>query len=572
MLFRALGKIIRNYPWYFIAIQLSITLQTFSEMSIPILIQKLISHHGNYLGTFFGLIFLAATLALVFAFSAWFLSSKMISKFREQLQADLYDRVQALSWSDYEVFSPSSLIRRTTTNTKELIDWLRILVRIVTRSLFMVVGGIITTLVLVTNTQFQNNGSKTNTTPVLVAIFSFILISFIVLLSLSLHVKKRFNVIQNNTDKYVNQIQETVLGIRFIKVYQLENHKLAEMHENTDKLAKRTIIASLIEAFSFPIINFFASCIYIVILWLGAQFLNISQVTALTQTTFYIVLGILFSSFFISNLGRANSSAKRVFELLLFKTSTNPLKIKPFIGDNYDLSFDHVTFTYPDHKKPSLNNLSFTIPQGSTIGIIGKTGSGKSTILRLITNLYQVENGQITIGNQSIDQFDPSELAKIITIVPQKNNLFSGTILSNIQFGNTQISEQQAWSVLKTACADDFFTSLDYPVEQHGQNLSGGQKQRLCIARALARSCPILILDDATSALDYQTEQKLLTNLKKYHPDQTKIIVAQKISSIWHADAILVLDQGNLIAQGTHQELMITCDIYREIYQIQNQH
>lgn len=570
MLLRALGKIIRHHPWYFLAIQLSITLQTFAEMSIPILIQKLISHLGNYLGTYFGLIFFASTLALLFAFSAWFLSSKMISKFREQLQADLYDRVQALSWSDYEVFSPSSLIRRTTTNTKELIDWLRILVRIVTRSIFMVVGGIITTLILITNNPLQNNGS--NTTPVIVAIFSFIFVSLIVLISLSLYVKKRFNVIQNNTDNYVNQIQETVLGIRFIKVYQLENHKLAEMKQTANQLAKRTIIASLIEAFSFPIINFFASCIYIVILWLGVQFLNISQVTALTQTTSYIVLGILFSSFFISNLGRANSSAKRVFELLLFQTSTNPSTTKPFIGDNHNLSFDQVTFTYPDHHKPSLNNLSFTIPQGSTIGIIGKTGSGKSSILRLIAGLYQTQSGQITIGNQPIDQLDPSELAKIIALVPQKNNLFSGTILSNVQFGNTEITEQQVWSALKTACADDFFTSLDYPVEQHGQNLSGGQKQRLCIARALVRSCPILILDDATSALDYQTEQKLLTNLKKYHHDQTKIIVAQKISSIWHADAILVLDQGTLIAQGTHEQLMTTCDLYREIYQIQNQH
>lgn len=570
MLLRALGKIIRHHPWYFLAIQLSITLQTFAEMSIPILIQKLISHLGNYLGAYFGLIFFASTLALLFAFSAWFLSSKMISKFREQLQADLYDRVQALSWSDYEVFSPSSLIRRTTTNTKELIDWLRILVRIVTRSIFMVVGGIITTLILITNNPLQNNGS--NTTPVIVAIFSFIFVSLIVLISLSLYVKKRFNVIQNNTDNYVNQIQETVLGIRFIKVYQLENHKLAEMKQTANQLAKRTIIASLIEAFSFPIINFFASCIYIVILWLGVQFLNISQVTALTQTTSYIVLGILFSSFFISNLGRANSSAKRVFELLLFQTSTNPSTTKPFIGDNHNLSFDQVTFTYPDHHKPSLNNLSFTIPQGSTIGIIGKTGSGKSSILRLIAGLYQTQSGQITIGNQPIDQLDPSELAKIIALVPQKNNLFSGTILSNVQFGNTEITEQQVWSALKTACADDFFTSLDYPVEQHGQNLSGGQKQRLCIARALVRSCPILILDDATSALDYQTEQKLLTNLKKYHHDQTKIIVAQKISSIWHADAILVLDQGTLIAQGTHEQLMTTCDLYREIYQIQNQH
>lgn len=155
------------------------------------------------------------------------------------------------------------------------------------------------------------------------------------------------------------------------------------------------------------------------------------------------MLGILFSSFFISNLGRANSSAKRVFELLLFKTSTNPSTTKPFIGDNHNLSFDQVTFTYPDHHKPSLNNLSFTIPQGSTIGIIGKTGSGKSSILRLIAGLYQTQSGQITIGNQPIDQLDPSELAKIIALVPQKNNLFSGTILSNVQFGNTEITEQQ---------------------------------------------------------------------------------------------------------------------------------
>lgn len=432
----------------------------------------------------------------------------------------------------------------------------------------MIIFGIITICLIMFDS--SSHLTANNYGAILGSIFVFIFITLTVLLLISLYVRKKFSVIQISQDEYINQVYETVSGIRFVKAYSLEKHKLNQVSKIASKIQQQTTFASAVESLSPPIIYFFTGSFNILILLLGASFLQISQITALIQTTYYLILGILLSSFFIGNLGRVNAAAKRVFELLNFQSQLPTIGNEQFQGHNYDLAFHKVTFTYPLSHQPALVNLSFVLKQGQTMGIIGKNGSGKSSILRLIAQLYQPQQGLITIGQQPMKHLSAQALSQIISVVPQKNIVFSGTIASNVRFGNDQLTIGEIKQGLKLACVN-FFTTLDDPVTAHGHNLSAGQKQRLCVARSLVLKRPILIFDDATSALDYQTESQLINNLKNNFTKQSKIIVSQKISSISHADLILVLDQGQLVAQGTHQQLLTSCQIYQEIYQIQSQ-
>lgn len=384
----------------------------------------------------------------------------------------------------------------------------------------------------------------------------------------------------NSYDILNSNVQEDVDGIRAIKSFNREDSKISEFKQSSNFIYKNFIKAEKILAFNAPVMDIAIYLAFLLLSFFGANLIvkyndtnfSIGSLTSLFNYVMMIMISMMMISTIYVMLIISRNSGERIIELLdekpILVNCDNPVyEIK-----NGDIEFKNVSFAYPN-KNNSLDNISFSLKSGEVLGIIGPTGSSKTTLVSMIARLYDVKEGCVKVGGIDVKNYDLKTLRDSVSVVLQKNTLFSGTIRSNLSFGNEYASDEQMWEALSLAQASDFVSSfkdgLDYKVEQGGVNFSGGQKQRLCIARALLKDPKILILDDTTSACDTHTDQLIRDNLKRTKPDVTKIIISQRVSSIKDCDKIIVMDRGKIIAEGKNDELMDSCGIYKELYESQ---
>ena len=415
---------------------------------------------------------------------------------------------------------------------------------------------------------------------VFVIIVPVVALLFLIIIKLAMPL---FTKIFTKYDKLNESVLENINGIRVVKNYVREDYEKEKFNEASGELRKGFTKAERIVAFQNPIMQLaiqssvFISSIFgaYIIASTSGKDMDVGGLQSIIQYGVQILMALMFLTIIFVMLSLSLASGKRIAEVLnedsTIKNPENPIMdVK-----NGDIEFKNVSFKYKkDAKRNALDNINLKIKSGQTVGIIGTTGSSKTSLVNLISRLYDVTSGEILVGDNDVKNYDLKLLRDNVSVVLQKNVLFSGTIAENLRWGNKNATQEDLDRVSKIACCDEFINRFpqgyDTYIEQGGTNVSGGQKQRLCIARALLKSPKILILDDSTSAVDTRTDAKLREGLRNYLPDTTKIIIAQRITSVYESDLIIVLDDGEINGMGTHEELLKSNEIYKEIYEIQN--
>ncbi|MBB6453788.1 ATP-binding cassette subfamily B protein [Salirhabdus euzebyi] len=482
------------------------------------------------------------------------------------LRGDLYKKVQQFSTSHIQRFSTSSLITRMTIDVTQVQAFIFMGLRIMLRAPLFIMIGIVMALMIHAR------------------LASVFVIAVPVLIILMLYIVSRgvkyFKRVQEKLDTVNSVIQENLIGMRLVKAYNRGSHEDKRFGKVNKSLMEQNVKALRLMELATPIIIFGMNFSIVLILWFGSFELNAGtaqpgEIVAILNYGTRIMGAIGMFGFLIMNFSRGKASATRISnvlveqedEELMEQGNRNPQLVKG------EVSFQNVTFHYPSYESPALQNVTFSINEGETVGILGETGSGKSSLIQLIPRLFEVSSGEILIDQKDVYDWDVAQLRRVVGLVPQEAHLFTGTIRENIKWGNEEASLEEVMEAAKSANIHDFIMTLPEQYEtlvgQRGVNLSGGQKQRLSLARALVRDPKILLLDDSTSALDAHTEAEILETLKK--KACTTIIVAQKISSVKEADKILLLSDGQLVASGSHDQLYKTNPYYRDIYKSQIQ-
>ena len=394
-----------------------------------------------------------------------------------------------------------------------------------------------------------------------------------------------FGKIFTNYDNLNNVVQEDVRGIRVVKSFNQEAFEIKKFNLVSAVIRRLYTLAECIIALNGPVMQISMYTCMMLISWFGAEAiiasgndaavgLTTGSLTALFTYAIQILMSMMMLSMVFVMILISSAPVKRIYEILT-EESTIAAPAEPVMQvKNGEVRFEHVSFHYRDESdKDVLSDINLTFPSGSTVGILGATGSSKSSLVQLIPRLYDVTDGRVLVGGVDVRDYDLDVLRGEVAMVLQKNELFSGTIADNLRWGNEHATDEEIRHVAHLACADEFIDQMpegyDTHIEQGGSNVSGGQKQRLCIARALLKQPKILILDDSTSAVDTRTDALIQQGLREYIPTTTKIIIAQRVSSLAHADQIVVLDDGRVEACGTHEELLATCEIYRDVYESQ---
>ena len=490
------------------------------------------------------------------------------------LRGDLYKKIQSFSFSNIDKFSSASLVTRMTTDVSSVQMSFQMLIRIVIRAPLMMIFSAIMA--------FLAGGIMALIFVVLVPIIAFGL--FLIVrhaMGIFLRVFKRY-------DKLNESVEENVSGIRVVKSYVREDYEKQKFNSASDAMTGDFVKAEKIVALNNPLLNTTIHLSNILVIGLGTYFiyrstvnadywttLSIGQMSSLITYGIQILMSVLMISMIMVMLVMSIEAIRRISEVLEEEPSlTNPdnpvMEVK-----NGDVTFKNVSFKYKETaERYALKNINLKIKSGQFVGILGSTGSGKTSLVNLISRLYDVSEGSVEVGDVDVRNYDLKQLRDNVSVVLQKNVLFSGTIASNLRWGNKNATEEEMTKACEICQALEIVKAkpegFDSVVEQGGANFSGGQKQRLCIARAILRKPKIMILDDSTSAVDTKTDKLIRSGLKKDLPDMTKIVIAQRISSIEDADLIVVLDDGSIDSIGTHKELLKTCKIYQEVYYSQN--
>jgi ATP-binding cassette subfamily B multidrug efflux pump len=396
------------------------------------------------------------------------------------------------------------------------------------------------------------------------------------------HVRKRFGILQGRIDNMNTAVQENLIGIRTVKAFVREDFERKKFETANGNLRKASEEAFGFVVLNMPVMQMVMFSTIIAILWFGGGMvytgaLQVGKLTSFITYVTQILMSLMMVSMIFMMLSRSVASARRILEVLEEVPDINDNACDPQaqVADG-SVVFDHVNFSY-DGKEDDLvlTDVNLTIPSGSTVGILGGTGSAKTTLVQLIPRLYDVTSGRVLVGGRDVRDYSLEHLRNTVAMVLQQNTLFSGTIRENLLWGDESASDEEIWAACQAACADEFISRMPQGLEtdlgQGGVNVSGGQKQRLCIARAILKKPKVLILDDSTSAVDTATDAKIRRAFREDLSGTTKIIIAQRVSSISDADQIIVLDDGHVAAHGTHEELMESCDIYREVYQSQQE-
>lgn len=548
------------------------------EILIPLRMADLIDQGidlGNMAAVWkFGIaILIFAALQLLTGVLSAHIAAKTSVGFSANLRQDMYDNVQTFAFSNIDKFSTASIVTRLTTDVTNIQNAYQMLIRMAVRGPVMLVFSMIVSF-------------RINTTIALIFL-AVIPIMAVLLLLIIRKVGPFFNRVFRTYDTLNNVVQENVRGIRVVKSFDQEDHEIKKFKGISQSIYEDFAAGERLLAFNSPIMQFFMYACMILISWIGAKAIVASgnsaalgmttgDLTALFSYATQILMALMMLSMVFTMITISLASARRIAEVLEEKTDIdNPADPIMAVRDG-SIRFEQVSFAYAAKAdKKVLSDIDLSIASGQTVGIIGGTGSSKSSLVQLIPRLYDVSSGQLLLGGVDVRKYDLDVLRNAVAMVLQKNELFSGTIKENLRWGNENATDEEIEEACRLACANEFIQSFpdkyDTYIEQGGANVSGGQKQRLCIARALLKKPKVLILDDSTSAVDTKTDASIQKSFAEFIPDTTKLIIAQRVSSVQHADLIVVMDEGKIVATGRHEELLKTCDIYREVYESQQE-
>ena len=570
---KPLARCIREYKWPAILAPVCMIGEVYMETKIPLVLAKVVDEGvsvgsmGAVVGNG-GLLVLYALISLMFGIASAVLASYAATGFARNLRHDMYYKVQEFDFANIDKFSTASIVTRLTSDVANIQMTFQMMIRMAIRCPMM--------LILATANAFS-------VSPRLCLVYCVVL----PLMGLGLFILIRivfpiFDRVFRTYDKLNNVVQENVHGIRVVKSFVRESRETDKFTSVSESIYQDFCKAEQTLAFNNPLMQFSVYTCILVISYLGAAMvvasgnnaamgLTTGQLTSMFTFTIQILSSLMMLSMVFVMVTMSRAPMRRTTEILVekpeLKNHENP--VETVVDGSVD--FDNVSFRYSKTAdRAALENINLHIASGMTVGILGGTGSSKSTLVQLIPRLYDVTEGSIKVGGVDVRDYDVKALRDAVSMVLQKNVLFSGTIRENLRWGNPDATDEEMVHACRIACADEFICSFpdgyDTHIEQGGTNVSGGQKQRLCIARALLKKPKILILDDSTSAVDTRTDASIRQALVGEIPETTKIIIAQRIASVQSCDLILVMDGGRIVAQGKHDELLKTSDIYREVY------
>lgn len=564
---KTLAKNVKGFVKESIITPLSMIIEVIMEMLIPLLMASMIDEGVNkgdmmtilYYG---GLMGICAVIGLAAGVAGGVFGAKASAGFARNLRMSLFEKIQTFSFANIDKFSTAGLVTRLTTDVTNIQMAYQMLLRISFRAPFSLIIAMIMTFSI-------------NARLACIYLIAIILLSvvFAVLLKATY---KYFQQVFERYDDLNASVQENVTAIRVVKAFVREDHEVKKFNKAANNLYKLFVKAENAMVSVSPIMMLTTYACIIAISWLGANMivgseLTTGELTSLLTYCMNILMSLLMVAMVFVMLTMSLASAKRVATVLNEESTLQNPENPDFNVPDGSIEFENVCFSYNESsEKPVLNNINLSIKSGETIGIIGGTGSSKTSLVNLIGRIYDVNSGSVKVGGKDVRSYDLEKLRDEVSVVLQSNVLFSGTILDNLRWGDLNATEEECVRACKLACADDFIQTFpdkyNTHIEQGGTNVSGGQKQRLCIARALLKKPKILILDDSTSAVDTATDARIRKAFKEEIPNTTKLIISQRVSSVEDADRIVVLENGEINAVGTHDELLNNCDIYKEIY------
>ncbi|HIT85442.1 MAG TPA: ABC transporter ATP-binding protein [Candidatus Ornithomonoglobus intestinigallinarum] len=565
-------KYIKPYKLFFIFGPLLMLTEVLGEIVLPKLMSGMINEgipNGDtgYIIARAGLMAGFICLMIIGGVGGHYLSIKASVYFSADLRRDLFKKVQEFSFKNIDDFSTGSLVTRLTNDITQMQNLIRMCLIMAMRSPGMLVGGLIMALSI-----------NVDIAKVLFYVIPCLAIAIGALLRLGF---PKFGLMQKKLDALNSSIQENITNVRVVKSFVREEHEIEKFRKSNTDLMDTTLSALRIVVFTMPVMTLAMNITTLLVVWNGGNLvigggMKVGDLTAFTTYIVQILMSLMMLSMIIMQLSRAMASSRRITEVLdteVDLTDDNAAK-KDAVIEHGSVEFKNVCFRYYENRKENvLDNISFKINPGETVGIIGTTGSGKTTLVQLIPRLYDATSGEVLVDGVNVKDYSLEHLRTAVGMVLQKNVLFSGTIVDNLKWGDENATDKEIEAAAESAQADSFVKSFtdgyDTELGQGGVNVSGGQKQRLCIARALLKKPKILILDDSTSAVDTATEAKIREAFRTSLKDSTKIIISQRINSVMEADKIIVLDDGRIAGMGTHGELLKTSESYREIYSSQ---
>lgn len=571
---RVLKKSIREYKRDSILTPILVAFESLTECFLPLMVATLVNKMQNgcdlsVIVKYGVILIIMACFSLLFGALAGITAANASAGFGKNLRKDLFVAVQNFSFENIDRFSASSLVTRMTTDVTNVQMAYMMIIRTVIRAPLMLIFSLIMGFVM---------GGR------LALIFLFTIP--VLGIGLGLVIKKTmplFRKVFRKYDNLNNSVQENINGIRVVKSFVREDFEMKKFNTAAEDVCNDFTRAEKILALNNPMMQF---CIYVVMIFVmtfgsflvvnfGGAIIQVGQLSSLLTYSFQILMSLMMLSMVFVMVTISMESCERIVAVLEEKhTISNPKNPIYEVNDG-SIDFDNVSFKYSKRAdRYALENINLYIKSGQTIGVLGGTGSSKTSLVNLISRLYDVTEGEVKVGGVNVKDYDLVTLRDAVSVVLQKNVLFSGSIKENLRWGNKDATDEEIEEACHLACADEFIEQFpdkyDTHIEQGGTNVSGGQKQRLCIARALLKKPKILILDDSTSAVDTKTDAIIRDGFKKFIPETTKIIIAQRVSSVQDADQIIIMNNGSIEAIGTHEELLASNPIYQEVYYSQN--
>lgn len=541
------------------------------ELIVPLVMAAIIdsgiaNSDKAYIYKMSAILVLLAAVGFACSVIAQYFAAKAAVGFSTALRHALFEHIESLSFSEMDIIGTSTLITRMTSDINQVQTGVNMVLRLFLRSPFIVFGAMIMAFTV-------------NVKGALIFVVTIPLLS-IVVFGVMLITIPMFKKVQASLDKVLNRTRENLEGARVIRAFDMQSNEIDNFNKENSFLTNMQLVVGRVSALMNPVTFIIINCATIAVIWVGAGqvfdgIISRGEVVALVNYMSQILVELVKLANLIILITKSIACGNRIQEVLEVEpsiVSRTSEYVQPVEGADA-VEFINVGMKYMGASEESLSNMNFQIKKGQTVGIIGGTGSGKSSLVHLIPRFYDASSGEIKIDGVNIKDYPINQIRNKVGIVMQKAVLFKGSIAQNLRWGNADATDEELWKAIEIAQAADVVNGkqekLDYEIEQGGRNLSGGQRQRLTIARALVKDPDILILDDSASALDFATDARLRAALRQMQGDKTIFIVSQRTSSIQFADKIIVLDDGNIVGIGTHNELLINCDIYREIYESQ---
>lgn len=562
---------LKNYKKECVLAPLFKLLEASFELIVPLVMAAIIDHgiavsDRPYIFKMGGVLVLLAAVGLTCSITAQYFAAKAAVGFATKLRYSLFSHIETLSFSEMDTVGSSTLITRITSDINQVQSGVNMVLRLFLRSPFIVFGAMIMAFTV-------------NVKAALVFVVTIPLLS-VVVFSVMLASIPLFKKVQSGLDQVLGHTRENLEGARVIRAFNKEEDEAREFNASNEFLTNMQLVVGRISTLMNPLTYIIINCAIIAVIWVGGKqvyggIITQGEVVALVNYMSQILVELVKLANLIILINKAIACGNRIEEVLETKSSivNAPSEVNAASDSENAVVFSHVSMAYASTSEEALTDIDFTAKKGQTIGIIGGTGSGKSSVVNLIPRFYDVSKGSVLVNGRDVRDYDLTELRDKIGVVMQKAVLFQGTIAENLRWGKPDATDEELWHAIEVAQATDVVEGkegkLDYMIEQGGRNLSGGQKQRLTIARAVVKDPGILILDDSASALDFATDARLRAALRNLQGNKTIFIVSQRTSSIQFADQIIVMDDGQVAGIGTHEQLLEQCETYREIYESQ---